>query len=148
MYMFMYVCFQWWTWYLFLGQRHGSDWWLVLLSDRRWAVNVSSSKGHPNKSEMLKLQKFYLKNLQLFQSDLLILSVGFRQVNRFQNQARIWIHTYNTHIYKLNRHVCQNFSKPTVYCSIHHKHTPVPMNSTSYCPSTASTLSTRRRVSL
>ncbi len=148
MYMFVYVCFQWWTWYLFLGQCHGSDWWLVLLSDRR-AVNTSSSKVNPYGSVMLKLERFYLKNLQLFQSDLLILSSGFRQVNRFQNQARIWIHTYNTHnIYKLKEQVCQKFSKPTVYYRIHHKHTPVPMNSTSYCPSTASTLSTRRRVSL
>jgi len=31
----------------------------------------------------------YLKNLQLFQSDLLILSISIRKVNRFQNQARI-----------------------------------------------------------
>lgn len=152
MYVCMYVCFHWKTWYLFLGQRHGRDWWLVLLSDRRWAVNVSSSKGYPNESRMLSYSSFTLKTCSCSRviSWFCPLALGrwitFRTRPESENTHKI--HT----VFKLTKWTSHNFpqkfSKPTVYVSIHHKHTPVPMNSTSYCPSTASTLSTRRRVSL
>lgn len=62
--------------------------------------------------------KFHLENLQLLKCDLLILSVGFREVNCLQHQARVLkIHRY-INIYKLHyTEMCRSLHAHTRTCA-------------------------------